>query len=193
MAFYSYKNFSNFHLAFQTMFIITTGEGWNYYMYDSWTWGVYCKPGWNCGSILSPIYFVAFVMIVQFIMINLFALVVIDQFEMYYMSEDNPIEKFKRTYDIFLLQWMQMTMKYRGVKMREKQLFDFFRKLKPPLGLPDEDTDSHRNTIKRIVLKMGIRSDGGYIYYNEMLYRCMRRQFGNFRLGKKLQIAELLT
>ncbi len=40
---------------------------------------------------------------------------------------------------------------------------------------------------------MGIRSDGGYIYFNEMLYRCMRRQFGNFRLSKKLQIAELIT
>jgi hypothetical protein len=78
MAFYQYKNFSNFHLAFQTMFVITTGESWNYYMYDSWTWGPYCTPGWNCGSILSPIYFVVFVMIVQFVMINLFALVVID-------------------------------------------------------------------------------------------------------------------
>jgi hypothetical protein len=60
------------------MFVITTGESWNYYMYDSWTWGPYCTPGWNCGSILSPIYFVVFVMIVQFVMINLFALVVID-------------------------------------------------------------------------------------------------------------------
>ena len=83
-----------------------------------------------------------------------------------------------------------MTMKYRGIKMREKQLFDFFRKLKLPLGLPEETTD---NTVKKIVLKMGIRSDGGYIYFNEMLYRCMRRQFGNFRLSKKLQIAELIT
>lgn len=189
MAFYQYKNFANFHLALQTMFVITTGEGWNYYMYDAWTWGPYCTPGWNCGSILSPIYFVAFVMIVQFIMINLFALVVIDQFEMYYMSEDNPIEKFKKTFEVFIVQWMQMTMKYRGIKMREKQLFDFFRKLKPPLGLPEEATD---NTIKKIVLKMGIRSDGGFIYFNEMLYRCMRRQFGNFKLGKRLQIAELL-
>jgi hypothetical protein len=67
---------------------------------------------------------------------------------------------------------MSMTMKYRGIKMREKQLFDFFRKLKVPLGLPEETTD---NTVKKIVLKMGIRSDGGYIYFNEMLYRCMRR------------------
>jgi hypothetical protein len=85
---------------------------------------------------------------------------------------------------------MSMTMKYRGIKMREKQLFDFFRKLKLPLGLPEETTD---NTVKKIVLKMGIRSDGGYIYFNEMLYRCMRRMFGNFRLSKRLQIAELIT
>jgi hypothetical protein len=81
-------------------------------------------------------------------------------------------------------------MKYRGLKMREKQLFDFFRKLKPPIGLPEETTD---NQIKKIMLKMGIRSDGGYVYFNELLYRCMRRQYGNFKLGKKLQIKELIT
>lgn len=43
------------------------------------------------------------------------------------------------------------------------------------------------------MLKMGIRSDGGFVYFNELLYRCMRRQYGNFKLNKKMQIAELIT
>lgn len=83
-----------------------------------------------------------------------------------------------------------MSLKYKCVKMREKQLFDFFRKLPTPIGLPQEMTD---NDIRKVMLKMGIRSDNGYVYFNEFLYRCMRRQYGNFKLGRKLQIRELTT
>ena len=81
-------------------------------------------------------------------------------------------------------------MKHRGVKMREKYLSEFFKTLPPPIGLP---TDTSDNSIKKIMLKMGIRSDNGFVYFNELLYRCMRRQYGNFKLGKKMQITELKT
>jgi len=40
---------------------------------------------------------------------------------------------------------------------------------------------------------MGIRSEEGWIYFNELLYRCMRRVHGNFKLNKKMQIIELKT
>lgn len=38
---------------------------------------------------------------------------------------------------------------------------------------------------------MGIKSDEGYVYFNELLYRAMRRVYGNFKLGKQMQIFEL--
>jgi len=47
--------------------------------------------------------------------------------------------------------------------------------------------------LKKSVLKMGIRSEEGWIYFNELLYRCMRRVHGNFKLNKKMQIIELKT
>jgi len=40
---------------------------------------------------------------------------------------------------------------------------------------------------------MGIKSDDGYVYFNELLYRCMRRQYGQFKLNKQMQIHELKT
>ena len=40
---------------------------------------------------------------------------------------------------------------------------------------------------------MGIRCDDGYIYYNELLYRCMRRCYGDFKLNKRMYIIELKT
>ena len=42
-------------------------------------------------------------MLVQNVMLNLFILVIITQFEKYYMSKDNPISKFKRNLDVFMV------------------------------------------------------------------------------------------
>ena len=51
-------------------------------------------------------------------------------------------------------------------------------------------SDSETN---KAILKMGIRSEDGWIYFNELLYRCMRRVYCNFKLNKKMQIIELRT
>jgi hypothetical protein len=40
---------------------------------------------------------------------------------------------------------------------------------------------------------MGIKGDNGFIYFNELLYRCMRRKYGNFKVNQKMQIFELRT
>merc|ERR1712195_121231 len=41
------------------------------------------------------------------------------------------------------------------------------------------------------LLKMGIKSNQGFVYFNELLYRCMRRKYGTMRINKKMQIIEL--
>lgn len=40
---------------------------------------------------------------------------------------------------------------------------------------------------------MAIKSDNGYIFFNEMLYRCMRRKYGQMKINKQMQIFELRT
>lgn len=47
--------------------------------------------------------------------------------------------------------------------------------------------------MKKQILKMGIRGDDGWIYFNELLYRCLRRIYGQFKLNKRMQIKELKT
>lgn len=43
------------------------------------------------------------------------------------------------------------------------------------------------------MLKMSIRGDNGYVYFNELLYRCMKRKYGPVRMNRKNQIIELST
>jgi hypothetical protein len=66
-------------------------------------------------------------MIVQKIMLNLFILVIIQQFEQYYVSEDNPIQKFKQNLVLFEKVWIEFTEKQNNVKIKEKLLTKFLQ------------------------------------------------------------------
>ena len=63
-------------------------------------------------------------------MLNLFVLVIIQQFETYYMAVDNPITKFKKNLEVFMVTWVEFTAtKYRCLRLREKKLKDFLNGL----------------------------------------------------------------
>jgi hypothetical protein len=71
-------NFGSFHNSLMVIFIISTGEGWSQLMYDvgqKYT----CNP-YSCESPVSVAFFFVFVLVVQNIMLNLFILVIIQQF-----------------------------------------------------------------------------------------------------------------
>jgi len=91
--------------------------------------------------------------------------------------------------------WKEFTLKkYQCFKIKENQLTKFFRKLgeiNPTLGFTLHEYDD--GDLKKNLLKMAIKSDNGYIFFNEMLYRCMRRKYGNMKINKKMQIFELRT
>lgn len=46
---------------------------------------------------------------------------------------------------------------------------------------------------KKQILKMGIRTEDGWIYFNELLYRTLKRVYGTFKLERKMLILELKT
>jgi hypothetical protein len=116
-----YKNFTNFGQSFLFLFILSTGENWNYAMYDCIKTAPNCVENETCGTSYAPVFFVIFVLFVQNIMLNLFILVIINQFEKYYMAEDNPITKFKKNLDVFMVTWVDFTAtKYRCYKLKEK-------------------------------------------------------------------------
>jgi hypothetical protein len=60
-------------------------------------------------------------------MLNLFILVIIQQFEQYYVSEDNPIQKFKQNLVLFEKVWIEFTEKQNNVKIKEKLLTKFLQ------------------------------------------------------------------
>lgn len=105
---------------------------------------------------------------------------------------------FKKDLEYFMTVWKDFTMeRYNCFKIKEKQLPKFFRALgefgtrESSLGFADEHFEE--GELKKNMLKMAIKSDHGYIFFNELLYRCMRRKYGNHKINKKMQIFELRT
>lgn len=61
-----------------TLIRMSTGEDWNYVMYDCMrTPEDGCIEGRNCGVSYAPAFFIIYMMISTFIMLNLFILVII--------------------------------------------------------------------------------------------------------------------
>lgn len=69
-------NFSNFGKAMLTLIRASTGEDWNYIMYDC-TKETNCISGKTCGTVVAWPFFISFMSIQSFIMMNLFILVII--------------------------------------------------------------------------------------------------------------------
>jgi hypothetical protein len=164
-------------------------------MYDCVDTPPDCTPNETCGSSLAPIFYILFILIITHVMLNLFILVIIQQFEMFYVNDDNPIKVFSDHFTEFHRIWIQETIRFQCKKIKEKQLVEFFKKLPVPLGMfsPGDVDQKSEDEMKKQILKMGIRGDDGWIYFNELLYRCLRRIYGNFKLNKRMQIKELKT
>jgi hypothetical protein len=79
-----YANFSNFGLSLLTVYRMATGESWNGIMYDCEVNPPDCDPdvvGIACGApLVAILYFVSFQLIGQFVMLNLFIAVVLENF-----------------------------------------------------------------------------------------------------------------
>lgn len=89
------KNFTNFFNAFLLLFAVSTGEDWNIIMFDCSRTPPNCIEGRSCGSGLSHLFFFTMVLVCQHVMLNLFILVIIQQFEKYYLPKENMITTFK--------------------------------------------------------------------------------------------------
>jgi hypothetical protein len=104
------NNFSNFWRSFLLLIRMSTGEDWNYIMQDTMlTDKDGCIDGQTCGTAYAPIFFIPYMMFCTFIMLNLFILVIIQQFETYYLDSGNVLNRFKEDLVLFKKTWTHFT------------------------------------------------------------------------------------
>eukprot|EP00058_Branchiostoma_floridae_P010048 XP_002595536.1 hypothetical protein BRAFLDRAFT_64590 [Branchiostoma floridae] len=82
-----HANFKNFSMALLTLFRIATGDNWNGIMKDTLRGPPDCDDSENCkanccvSAILAPIYFVSFVLMAQFVLVNVVVAVLMKNME----------------------------------------------------------------------------------------------------------------
>ncbi|KAL4477034.1 hypothetical protein ABPG72_011731 [Tetrahymena utriculariae] len=184
-----YNNFKDFHSAFIVLFRCSTGEDWMIIMFD-------VVKGTSNYSI---IYFVIFIITQTYMMMNLFVLIIINQFEENYIDPDNPLQNFTESEKNFKQFWGIMTEKEQGIKIHERFLTDFYFQLEQPLGydynmkkknfvenlklhncgISDEEIKSkcekfkikQRQEADKHIMQMNIYCDyEGYIFFNELFF-----------------------
>jgi len=92
-------NFTTSYYALLLLFRVATGEDWNKIMHDAMLSKPYCTEDltdnyWesNCGSpTFALIYFHSYYLIISYIFLNLFIAVVIENFSIFYSTDDDPI------------------------------------------------------------------------------------------------------
>lgn len=166
------NNFSNFNYAMVLLFRCSTGESWWSFMFDTYRANPY-----------APLYWIPFIVICNFIMMNLFILVILDEFEKYSQKGDSPHTVFKESIVEFRKNWSALTRASHGTKMPARVLIDFFKLLEPEIGFGKE---SRREMVAKEIMKMNIPGDDdNHVYFNEVLYGALKRTFGDIELTKE--------
>mmetsp|Transcript_45960 Transcript_45960/g.53019 ORF Transcript_45960/g.53019 Transcript_45960/m.53019 type:complete len:566 (+) Transcript_45960:1-1698(+) len=173
----NYTSFENFGKSLVTLFRVSTGEDWNVIMYDCIK-PKSCRTEEDCSAPLSaPLFFLSFIIICSFVMLNLFILVILQEYDNNHRDLDNPVQNFKEYLESFQKTWSQYTQEHSGIKMKERHLVEFFHDVDEPLGM---GRDCERRFVVREIMNLDLKADhSGLVYFNELLYAAAKRRWGN--------------
>ena len=158
------------------LFKCSTGDEWFLVMFDLSDKNPGCETDDSCGSIYAIPYFLSFFLICSYIMLNLFILIIIQQFEEYHLRVNNPIQTFRENLETFKKIWSEFSLASEGLNISHRNLIEFYMKLPEPLGF---HPGISRAVIAKEIMNMNLSGDAdGNIYFNELLFSSMRRVFG---------------
>jgi len=93
-------------------------------------------------NYVSITFFVGMIFLVQVIMLNLFVLVVLQQYDEYHQKEENPIERFEDMIENFKKSWNRFTTEHdKGERISTIKITEFLMELEGDLAIDMEDED----------------------------------------------------
>ncbi|XP_077944335.1 voltage-dependent N-type calcium channel subunit alpha-1B isoform X7 [Gasterosteus aculeatus] len=130
-----HNNFQTFFQALTLLFRSATGEAWHEIMLaclSNRPCDVHSGTvGKECGSDFAYFYFVSFIFLCSFLMLNLFVAVIMDNFE--YLTRDASILG-PHHLDEFIRVWAEYDPAACG-RMTHRDMYEMLRDMSPPLGL----------------------------------------------------------
>uniref|UniRef100_A0A8C8SRU4 Voltage-dependent P/Q-type calcium channel subunit alpha n=1 Tax=Pelusios castaneus TaxID=367368 RepID=A0A8C8SRU4_9SAUR len=167
-----HNNFRTFFQALMLLFRSATGEAWHEIMLACLS-GKPCDENsgikeHDCGNEFAYFYFVSFIFLCSFLMLNLFVAVIMDNFE--YLTRDSSILG-PHHLDEYVRVWAEYDPAACG-RILYKDMYSLLRVISPPLGLGKKCP--HRVACKRL-LRMDLPvADDNTVHFNSTLMALIR-------------------
>ncbi|KAM5259706.1 voltage-dependent N-type calcium channel subunit alpha-1B isoform 5-T5 [Hipposideros larvatus] len=166
-----HNNFRTFLQALMLLFRSATGEAWHEIMLSCLSQQA-CDEHANateCGSDFAYFYFVSFIFLCSFLMLNLFVAVIMDNFE--YLTRDSSILG-PHHLDEFIRVWAEYDPAACG-RISYSDMFEMLKHMSPPLGLGKKCPA--RVAYKRLVrMNMPISSEDMTVHFTSTLMALIR-------------------
>ncbi|KAM8793896.1 voltage-dependent P/Q-type calcium channel subunit alpha-1A [Eudromia elegans] len=167
-----HNNFRTFFQALMLLFRSATGEAWHEIMLSCLS-GKPCDENSGikereCGNEFAYFYFVSFIFLCSFLMLNLFVAVIMDNFE--YLTRDSSILG-PHHLDEYVRVWAEYDPAAWG-RLTFMDMYDMLRHMSPPLGLGKKCPP--RVAYKRL-LRMDLPvADDNTVHFNSTLMALIR-------------------
>lgn len=124
----------------------------------------------------AQLYMVCMNFITNVIMLNLFVLVTLQQYDEFVNKKENPIEKFNELLDNFKKSWNKYsTEKDNGYKIKMNQVHDFLMELE----WADLSVKKKVEEIKIYIMDLKLLKDHqNFVYFHDVLFKLIRREIG---------------
>jgi hypothetical protein len=168
-----YYNLNNFYNGFLLVFRATTGEDWPGIMEEL----AFIDED-KFSEPTSYVYMLIMNFITAVIMLNLFLMVTLQQYDDFTTKSYNPIDKFEGFCEEFKSAWNKnSTDQDKGFRIKKNLIINFFSDFTwKKLNFPDANKLEY---IKKYVLELKLRSDPeNYVYFHDVLYKIVVKQMG---------------
>ncbi|XP_028980432.2 calcium channel, voltage-dependent, N type, alpha 1B subunit, a isoform X3 [Esox lucius] len=188
-----HNNFRTFLQALMLLFRSATGEAWHEIMLSCLSHRACDERSGNlgkeCGSDFAYFYFVSFIFLCSFLMLNLFVAVIMDNFE--YLTRDSSILG-PHHLDEFIRVWAEYDPAACG-RIRYNDMYNLLRVISPPLGLGKNCPN--RVAYKRLVKMNMPIADDNTVHFTSTLMALIRTaleiKLASGMVAQRLSDAEL--
>merc|ERR1719412_569967 len=188
-----HNHFQTFGAGILVLFRCATGEAWPNIMLAceagrpcdpgslkrNLTTGELLEPGKLCGNKLTYVFFVSFVFLCSFLMLNLFVAVIMDNFD--YLTRDSSILGAHHL-DEFIRIWAEYDPSAEG-RIHYSEMYDMLRNMDPPLGFGSKCPD--RLAYKKLIRMNQPLDPEGKAHFTTTLFALIREN-----LAIKMRSAE---
>ncbi|CAM1324279.1 cac (predicted) [Pycnogonum litorale] len=184
-----HSNFRSFFGGLMLLFRCATGEAWQQIMLSS-VKGRKCDPLSGktdavCGSNIAYVYFVSFIFLCSFLMLNLFVAVIMDNFD--YLTRDSSILGAHHL-DEFIRVWAEYDPNATG-KIHYTEMYDMLKNMDPPLGFGNKCPS--RLAYKKLI-RMNMPIDHtGKVNFKTTLFALIRENLSiKVRAAEEMDMAD---